>query len=82
MVSIDCNESLLNKLLVPLRDNYYMSFFTEGDSDPSVEQKGKYAVMTNLGPKPDFAALYINFCWLGVSWTLPLTSTISNFSFG
>ena len=55
------NESKPKKLLVPLRDNYYMSFFTEGDSDPSVEKKRKYAVMTNLEPEPDSAALDSNF---------------------
>ena len=49
-----------------LRDNYYMSFFTEGDSDSSVEQKRKYAVMTNLGTESDFAALNGNFRWLEV----------------
>ena len=62
-----------------LRDIYYMSFFTEGDSDPSVEQKRKYAVMTNLGTESDFAALGSNFRWLGVSSNL---QTISNKSFG
>ena len=61
------------------RDNYYMSFFTEGDSDPSVEQKRKYAVMTNLGAESDFAALNSNFRWLGVSSNL---QKISNKSFG
>ena len=53
-----------------LRDNYYMSFFTEGDSDSSVEQKRKYAVMTNLGAESDFAALNGNFRWLEVSSNL------------
>ena len=33
---MDCNKSVPKKLQVPLRDNY-MSFFTEEDSDPSVE---------------------------------------------
>ena len=47
-----------------------MSFFTEGDSDPSVEQKRKYAVMTNLGAESDFAALNGNFRWLEVSSNL------------
>ena len=51
MLPIDCNDSVPKKLLMYLRDNYYMSFFTEGDIDPSVEQKRKYAVMTNLGAK-------------------------------
>ena len=82
MVSIDCNESVPKKLLVPLRDIFYMSFFTEGDSDPSVEQKRKYAVMANLEPESAFAALDSNFRWLGVSSTLPLTSTTSNIFFG
>ena len=82
MVSIDWNESKPKKLLVPLTDNYYMSFFTEGDSDPSVEKKRKYAVMTNLEPEPDSAALDSNFRWLGVSSTLPLISTMFNISFG
>ena len=50
-----------------LRDNYYISFFTEGDSDPSVEQKRKYTVVTNLGAESDFAALNSNFLWIGVS---------------
>ena len=79
MVSIDFNENVPKKLLMSLRDIYYMSFFTEGDSDPSVEQKRKYAVMTNLGAESDFAALDINFRWLGVSSNL---QTISNKSFG
>ena len=82
MVSIDWNESKPKKLLVPLRDNYYMSFFTEGDSDPSVEKKRKYAVMTNLEPEPDSAALDSNFRWLGVSSTLPLISAMFKISFG
>ena len=82
MVSTDWNESKPKKLLVPLRDNYYMSFFTEGDSDPSVEKKRKYAVMTNLEPEHDSAALDSNFRWLGVSSTLPLISTMFNISFG
>ena len=56
-----------------------MSFFTEGDSDPSVEQKRKYAVMTNLGAESDFAALDSNFRWLGVSSNL---QTMSSKSFG
>ena len=62
-----------------LRDNYYMSFFTEGDSDSSVEQKRKYAVMTNLGAESDFAALNTNFRLLEVSSSL---QKISNKSFG
>ena len=62
-----------------LRDNYYMSFFTEGDSDSSVEQKRKYAVMTNLGAESDFAALNTNFRRLEVSSSL---QKISNKSFG
>ena len=62
-----------------LSDNYYMSFFTEADSDSSVEQKRKYAVMTNLGAESDFAALNSNFRWLGVSSNL---QKISNKSFG
>ena len=49
------------KLLMYLRDNYYMSFFTEGDSDPSVEQKRKYAAMTNLGAESNSAASDSNF---------------------
>ena len=44
-----------------------MSFFTEGDSDPSVEQKRKYAAMTNLRAESDSPALDSNFRWLGVS---------------
>ena len=79
MVSIDFNENVPKKLLMSLRNIYYMSFFTEGDSDPSVEQKRKYAVMTNLGAESDFAALDSNFRWLGVSSNL---QTISNKSFG
>ena len=59
-----------------------MSFFTEGDSDLSVQQKRKYPVMTNLEPESDFAALDSYFRWLGVSSTLPLTSTTSNIPFG
>ena len=53
-----------------LRDNYYMSFFTEGDRDSSVQQKRKYAVMTNLGAESDFVALNSNFRWLEVSSNL------------
>ena len=70
MVSTDCNESVPKKLLMSLRDNYYMIFLTEGDSDPSVERKRKYDVMTNLGAESDFAALDSNFRWLGVSSNL------------
>ena len=70
MVSTDCNETVPKKLLMYLRDNYYKSFFTEGDSDPSVEQKRKYAAMTNLGVESDPAALDSNFRWLGVSSNL------------
>ena len=62
-----------------LRDNYYMSFFTEGDSDPSVEQKRKYTVVVNLGAESDFAALNSNFRWIGVSSNL---QKISNKPFG
>ena len=69
-MSIDFNENVPKKLLMSLRDIYYMSFFTEGDSDPSVEQKRKYAVMTNLGAESDFAALNGNFRWLEVSSNL------------
>ena len=79
VVSIDINQSVQKKLLVPLRDNYYMSFFTQCDSDPSVEQKRKYAAMTKLGAESDFAALDSNFPWRGVSSTLQI---ISNKSFG
>ena len=78
-MSIKSNESVPKKLLVPLKDNYYMSFFTEGGNDPSVEQKRNYAVMTNLGDESDFGALDSNFRWLGVSSTL---QTISKMSFG
>ena len=67
MVSTDGNEIVPKKLLMSLRDNYYLSFFTEGDSDPSVEQKRKYVAMTNLGAESDSAALDSNFRWLGVS---------------
>ena len=56
-----------------------MSIFTEGDSNPSVVQKRKYAVMTNLGAESDFAALDSNFRWLGVSSNL---QTISSKTFG
>ena len=70
MVSTDCNEIVPKKLLMSLKDNYYNSFFTEGDSDPSVEQKRKYAAMTNLGVESDPAALDSNFRWLGVSSNL------------
>ena len=70
MVSIDCNQSVPKKLMISFRDNYYMRFFSEGDSDPSVEQKRKYAAMTNLGVESDFAALDSNFRWLGVSSNL------------
>ena len=79
MVSIDWNESVPKKLLMSFRDNYYMSFLSEGDSDPSVEQKRKYAAMTNLGDESDFAALDTSFLWLGVSSNL---QTICNKSFG
>ena len=79
MVSTDCNETVPKKLLMYLRDNYYKSFFTEGDSDPSVEQKRKYAAMTNLRAESDFTALDNNFRWLGVSSNL---QTISSKSFG
>ena len=47
-----------------------MSYFTEGDSDLSVEQKMKYAAMTNLGAESDSAALNSNFPWLCVSSNL------------
>ena len=67
MVSTDGNEIVPKKLLMSLRDNYYLSFFTEGDSDPSVEQKRKYAAMTNLRAESDSPALDSNFRWLGVS---------------
>ena len=66
-MSTDCNEIVPKKLLMSLRDNYFMSFFTKDDSDPSVEQKRKYAAMTNLGAESDSAALDSNFRWLGVS---------------
>ena len=56
-----------------------MSLFSEGDSDLSVEQKRKNAVMTNLGAESDFAALNSNFRWLGVSSDL---QKFSNKSFG
>ena len=69
-MSTDCNETVPKKLLMYLRDNYYTSFFTEGDSDPSVEQKRKYAAMTNLTAESDSAALDSNFHWLGVSSNL------------
>ena len=55
-----------------------MSFFTEGDSDPSVEQKRNYAV-PNLGAEYDFTALDRNFHWLGGSATL---QKVSDKSFG
>ena len=45
-------------------------FFTEGDIDPSVEQKRKYAAMTILTAESDSAALDSNFHWLGVSSNL------------
>ena len=61
MVSIDCNENVPKRLLVLLSGNSYMSFFTEGDSDPPIEQKREYAVLTNLGAESDFAALDSNF---------------------
>ena len=51
-----------------------MSFFTEGDSDPSVEQKRKYAVLTNLGAESDFAALDNKLRRLGGSTTLQIIS--------
>ena len=79
MVSIDCNQSVPKTLLMSFRDNYYMRFFSEDDSDPSVEQERKYAAMTNLGDESDFAALDTSFLWLGVSSNL---QTISNKSFG
>ena len=56
-----------------------MSFFTEGDSDTSVEQKRKYTVVANLGAESDFAALNSNFRWIGVSSNL---QKISNKPFG
>ena len=46
------------------------SSFSEGESDPSVEQKWKYSAMTNLGAESDSAALDSNFHWLGVSSNL------------
>ena len=70
MVSTDCNEIAQKKLLMSLRDNYYMSFFTKDDSDPYVEQKRKYAAMTNLEAESDSAALDSSFRWLGVSSNL------------
>ena len=70
MVSTDCNEIAPKKLLMSLRDNYYMSFFTKDDSDPYVEQKRKYAAMTNLEADSDSAALDSSFRWLGVSSNL------------
>ena len=70
MVSTVCNEIVPKKLLMSLRDNYYMRFFTEGDIDPSVEQKRKYAAMTILTAESDSAALDSNFHWLGVSSNL------------
>ena len=79
MVSIDCNQSVPKKLLMSFRDNYYMRFFSEDDSDPSLEQERKYAAMTNLGDESDFAALDTSFLLLGVSSNL---QTISNKSFG
>ena len=78
-MSTDCNESVPKMLLMSLRDNYYMSIFTEGDSDPSGDQKMKCAVMANLGAESDFAALDSNFRWLGVSSSL---QKISDRSFG
>ena len=62
--------NLPKKLLMSLSDNYYMSFFTKDDSVPSVEQKRKYAAMTNLGAESDSAVLDSNFRWLGVSSNL------------
>ena len=47
-----------------------MSFFSKDDSDPSVEQKRKYAAMTNLGAEFDSATLDSSFRWLGVSSNL------------
>ena len=70
MVSTDCNETVPKKLLMSLRDNHYKSFFTEADSDPSVEQKRKYAAMTNLGVESNSVASDSNFRWLGVSSNL------------
>ena len=70
MVSTDGNEIVPKKLLMSLRDNYCMSFFIEGDSDPSVEQKRKYTAMANLGAESDSAGLDSNFRWLGVSSNL------------
>ena len=64
MVSTDCNEIVPKKLLMSLRDNYYMSFFIKDGSDPSVQQKRKHAAMTNLGAESDSAALDSNFRWL------------------
>ena len=79
VVSIDINPSEQKKLLVTLRDNYYMSFFTQCDSDPSVAQKRKYAAMKNLGAESDFAVLDSNSPWL---WVLSTLQIISNKSFG
>ena len=69
-MSTDCNKIVPKKLLMALRDNYYMNFFTKDDSDPSVEQKRKYAAMANLGAESDSAALDSNVRWLGVSSNL------------
>ena len=77
-MSTDCNEIVPKKLLMSLRDNYFMSFFTKDDSDPSVEQKRKYAAMTNLGAESDFAALDSNFPWRGVLSTLQIISNKSS----
>ena len=70
MVSTDRNEIAPKKLLMFLRGNYYMSFFSKDDSDPSVEQKRKYAAMTNLGAEFDSATLDSSFRWFGVSSNL------------
>ena len=51
-----------------------MSFFTEGDIDPSAVQKRKWDVLTNLGAESDFAVLD-KLCRLGGSTTL---ETMSN----
>ena len=48
MLSLDYNKNV-PKLLASLRVNYYMSSFTEGDSDLSEKQKRQHAAVTNLG---------------------------------
>ena len=62
------------KLLAFLRVNYYMSSFTEGDSDPSEKQKRQHAAVTNLGAQSNRTNRWMSswYIWL-VEWTIRST---------